>query len=273
MRLVISPCPNDVWIFAGWIMGEIAAPEVEVTYVDVQTANHWLLNGVTDVDIMKVSYGTWGALGSTWVPLRSGGAMGYGCGPLLLENRRGSVTGPFLVPGENTTANILLDTWLTGKDNRKYEKFGKQYFPFDALYERLCTEPGTRGVVIHEGRFTYEQDGLSLVTDLGTYWEEVTGAPIPLGLIVHRAGLAGSEGLNSIINESLCWARQNPERALTLCAEHARDMRFDVMQEHIALYVNAFTEDIGTAGERAISALETQLAARATTSLFNPHKT
>lgn len=255
MKLVISPCPNDVWVFAGWMLGKVAGPGVDVTFLDVQAANELLMAGGGDADVIKVSYGVWNALGASWHPLRSGGALGRGCGPLLLRNPLAESTGPVLVPGRHTTANLLLDVFLDGQE------VVKEYLPFDALYGRLCTEPGCRGVVIHESRFTYERDGLELIQDLGEHWESVTGAPIPLGLIVHRDGL-DTEAIDATIRRSIAWADAHPDEALALCAEHAQELELDVMKAHIALYVNSFTVDIGSEGESAIAALSSQLHKR-----------
>lgn len=255
MKLVISPCPNDVWVFAGWMLGKVGGPEVDVTFLDVQAANDLLIAGGDNADVIKVSYGVWNALGDTWKPLRSGGALGRGCGPLLLRNPAGELSGPVLVPGLHTTANLLLDVYLDG------QKVAKEYLPFDALYARLCSEPGSSGVVIHESRFTYERDGLELIKDLGEHWESVTGAPIPLGLIVHRDGLDTAE-IDAIIRRSIAWADAHPNDALALCAEHAQELDVDVMKAHIALYVNAFTVDIGSEGEAAIAALSSHLVKR-----------
>jgi 1,4-dihydroxy-6-naphthoate synthase len=256
MKLVISPCPNDVWVFAGWMLGKVAGPAVEVEFLDVQAANELLMAGGGDADVIKVSYGVWHALGASWHPLRSGGALGRGCGPLLLRNAAGGeAKGPILVPGLHTTANLLLDVYLDG------EVVTKEFLPFDALYARLCAEPGSRGVVIHESRFTYVRDGLTLVQDLGEHWERVTGAPIPLGLIVHRDGLDTAE-IDATIRRSIAWADAHPAEALELCATHAQELEPDVMKAHIGLYVNSFTVDIGAEGEAAIAALSSKLHTR-----------
>lgn len=255
MKLVISPCPNDVWVFAGWMLGQVNGPKVDVEFLDVQAANELLISGGGDADIIKVSYGVWNALGNLWHPLRSGGALGRGCGPLLLQNPSGEPSGTILVPGLHTTANLLLDVYLGEA------AVEKEYLPFDKLYARLCAEPGCRAVVIHESRFTYERDGLKLIQDLGEHWERVTGAPIPLGLIVHRSGLETDE-IDAVIRSSIAWADANPEEALVLCARYAQELEPEVMKAHIDLYVNSFTTDIGPEGEVAIAALSYRLTQR-----------
>jgi len=255
MKLVISPCPNDVWVFAGWMLGQVGGPQIEVNFLDVQAANELLISGGGDADIIKVSYGVWNALGETWHPLRSGGALGRGCGPLLLQNPAGAAKETILVPGLHTTANLLLDVYLDG------EVVTKEFVPFDALYARLCAEPGCRGVVIHESRFTYARDGLTLIQDLGEHWESVTGAPIPLGLIVHRDGLDTAD-IDATIRRSIAWAEAHPDAALELCAKHAQELEPDVMKAHIQLYVNDFTVDIGSDGEKAIASLSSRLKSR-----------
>ena len=255
MNLVISPCPNDVWVFAGWMLGKVEGPGVDVSFLDVQAANDLLISGGGDADVIKVSYGVWNTLGTSWHPLRSGGALGRGCGPLLLRNPNGPLQDSILVPGQHTTANLLLDVFLDEI------VVAKEFLPFDALYARLCSEPGCQGVVIHESRFTFERDGLELVQDLGEHWEAVTGAPIPLGLIVHRDGLETAL-IDETIRRSIAWAEANPDEALALCAEYAQELEPAVMQAHISLYVNSFTKDIGKEGEDAIAALSSHLCQR-----------
>jgi 1,4-dihydroxy-6-naphthoate synthase len=237
------------------MLGKVGGPQIEINFLDVQAANELLLAGGGDVDVIKVSYGVWNALGETWHPLRSGGALGRGCGPLLLQNPAGAAKETILVPGLHTTANLLLDVYLDG------EVVTKEFVPFDALYARLCAEPGCRGVVIHESRFTYSRDGLTLIQDLGEHWESVTGAPIPLGLIVHRDGLDTAD-IDATIRRSIAWAEAHPDEALELCTKHAQELEPDVMKAHIQLYVNDFTVDIGSEGEKAIAALSSRLKSR-----------
>jgi 1,4-dihydroxy-6-naphthoate synthase len=153
-----------------------------------------------------------------------------------------------MVPGAYTTANFLLDFYL-GKE------ITREYLPFDELYYRLCNTPGAQGVVIHECRFTYEKDGLTMVRDLGGHWENRTGFPVPLGVIIARE----RDGLCAAMEEAICrsldWAENNPQAVIELCRKHARETSVDVIQAHINLYVNEFSRDMGEEGKRAIEFL------------------
>jgi 1,4-dihydroxy-6-naphthoate synthase len=257
MRVAISPCPNDVFIFAGWILGKTPAPRAAFVYEDIET-----LNGLArDVapDLVKVSYANVPQC-PAYVPLECGGALGRGCGPLLLTGGGAfDPTAEVLVPGERTTANFLLDFWSPG--------LRKRFVPFDALYRELRARPDAQGVVIHEMRFTYARDGLSLVRDLGEYWETVTGGPIPLGALLYRGGadLPAVSEIEDAIRASLAWAWAHEEEALALCALHAQDMDPGVMRSHIDLYVNGFSRDLGEEGRAAVRFFLKELDQRAKT--------
>ena len=278
LRVGISPCPNDVFIFAGWILGKTAAPRAAFAFEDVET-----LNGrARDVayDLVKVSYAN--------VPhcpayrlLECGGALGRGVGPLLLTG--GGAWNPdneVMVPGEKTTANFLLDFWAS---EQGLPPLRKRFVPFDALYRELRERPEAQGVVIHEMRFTYARDGLELVRDLGEHWETRTGSPIPLGALLLRDasnGLEASSPVNasgaspasdaapsvdeieSAVRASLDWARAHEAEALELCARHAQDMDPAVMRSHIDLYVNAFSRNLGPEGREAVRFFLEKQAAR-----------
>jgi 1,4-dihydroxy-6-naphthoate synthase len=246
LRVGISPCPNDVFIFSGWILGKTSAPAAEFAFEDVETLNGRARAG--DGDLLKVSWANVpGCIG--YAPLACGGALGRGCGPLLLTG--GAEWDPeaeVLVPGARTTANFLLDFWA-GRPLRK------RFVPFDALYRELKARPTAQGVVIHEMRFTYETDGLRLVRDLGAHWEEMTGHPIPLGAVVRKGSphVPSAGELEVAIRASLDWAWVHEEEAMELCAKYAGDMNPRVMRAHIGLYVNDYTRDMEGAGRKAIA--------------------
>ncbi|HKP96140.1 MAG TPA: 1,4-dihydroxy-6-naphthoate synthase [Fibrobacteria bacterium] len=256
IRTAISPCPNDVFIFAGLIGGGTSVPGLEFgfAYHDLETLNRGALAGRWDM--VKISYANHIHCAGAYGLLRCGGALGRGCGPLLLSNRPGPQGGLWdpaaevLVPGEHTTANFLLDFHAAAP-------LRKTFLPFDALYRRLLGPEPCQGVVIHEMRFTYAADGLHLVRDLGEHWETVTGYPIPLGAVAlakrleeARPGLGSA--VEAAIRDSLAWSYAHPEAALKLCRAHSQSMADEVLQAHIDLYVNAFTRDIGPEGESAV---------------------
>ena len=200
LEIGISPCPNDVFIFAGILLGAVKADGLEFRFrfEDVETLNR--LAQDSGLDVAKISYANYSRCAKDYRLLGCGGALGRGVGPLLLTS--GARLDPereILVPGEFTTANFLLDYYLE-------RRAVKRFVPFDALYEELLTIPGSQGVVIHEKRFTYRKDGLTLIRDLGDHWEECTGFAIPLGAIVARTDLDIAAPLENIIRRSLAWS-------------------------------------------------------------------
>ena len=245
----ISPCPNDVYIFAGVLLGEVGwdGPGFQVAYEDVESLNALAKAGAGDV--LKISYATYQSVADRYALLPSGGALGRGVGPLLLSNGATAVDlgAELLVPGEFTTANFLLDFYLQ-------TPVRKRFLPFDRLYAELCERPGAQGVVIHEKRFTYAKDGLTCLQDLGEFWEDRTGHPIPLGAIIARRDRGiDPDALDDLIRRSLAWADAHPERAFALCREHASDLSDGVIQAHIDLYVNRYSRDLGDDGRAAIA--------------------
>jgi 1,4-dihydroxy-6-naphthoate synthase len=264
LQVGISPCPNDVFIFAGWLLGRTPAPAADFVFEDVQSLNARARGG--EIDLVKVSTANLPACPGYGM-LECGGALGRGCGPLLLTG--GADWDPaaeVLVPGAHTTANFLLDFWHgreTGSPADDTPPLRKRFLPFDVLYRELKTDPRAQGVVIHEMRFTYERDGLRLVRDLGAAWEAATGKPIPLGSLIRRESphLPSRSVLEEAVRDSLDWAWAHEAEALALCARHAQDMSPDVMRSHIELHVNEFSHDLGEVGRDAVRSLLTALAA------------
>lgn len=247
LSLGISPCPNDVYIFSGVIAGAVTLPDsaISIDYQDVETLNGRAQRG--ELDIVKISYANFARIAGAFELLSCGGALGRGCGPLLLTN--GSPFDPeqeVLVPGEFTTANFLLDYYAC-------RPLTKRFVAFDVLYEELRRTPGTQGVVIHEKRFTYAADGLTLVQDLGEHWEQQTGYAIPLGAIaLKRAHAELSGAIENLVRRSLDWADRHSGEAFDLCREYAQDLDPAVIRAHIELYVNHYSRDLGPDGRAAV---------------------
>ena len=251
LRIGISPCPNDVYIFAGLILGEVGAAELPLTfdYQDVETLNAAAKRGV--YDIAKISYAAYAAIQDEYELLDCGGALGRGVGPLLLSNGNAPFdpTRETLVPGEQTTAHFLLQFYAARLFGRSPLK--KRYLPFDDLYAELCNRPGAQGVVIHENRFTYQRDNLTLLQDLGELWEAQTHHAIPLGAIAVRRNCGLRERVTPAIQASLDWAEAHPAETIALCRRHSQQMDDDVLKAHINLYVNEYTRDLGDEGRDA----------------------
>ncbi len=252
--LGISPCPNDVYIFSGLLLNKIDLHGLQFrpAFKDVENLNQDVQTQL--LDVAKISAAALPACQPAYTMLPCGGALGRGVGPLLLSQRgtwnRAKVT---LSPGQNTTANFLLHYYASHFESELTPAVLKlEYLPFDVLYAELCSNPNSQGVVIHEKRFTYKQDGLRLVADLGEYWEHSTGLPIPLGALVVKDGALDPEVMTGIVRSSLAWANDNYEEAFALCRRYAQDLSPGVIESHIGLYVNKYSMNLGEDGRSAI---------------------
>jgi 1,4-dihydroxy-6-naphthoate synthase len=263
LLLAYSPCPNDTFIFHAWVHGLVAgAPAVEERLEDIDTLNRLALQG--EADVVKVSMYAFARLRQEYALLHSGGAMGRGCGPLVVAPkgsplsavpnvRRVTVLADELgrvrvaVPGNLTTAALLADLLAGGLAH-------PVVMPFDQIMSAVAQGEVDAGVIIHEGRFTYGSYGLRRLIDLGEWWEDVTGLPLPLGGIAVRRTL--EEGLKGDIDRavraSVEHARTHPETTGDYVRSHAQEMDPLVCQQHIDLYVNDFSVDYGAEGEEAI---------------------
>lgn len=261
LTLGYSPCPNDTFIFHALVHGLVAAPgfAVRERLEDVETLNRLALAGT--LDLTKVSYHAFGHLRQDYVLLRSGGALGRGCGPLVVAprpTRMSELRGKRIaIPGMLTTANLLLQLFGEGFE-------AVVPMPFDRIMPALKNGETEAGVIIHESRFTYREAGFHAVQDLGAWWETKTGLPIPLGGILARRDL-GERLITTIdkaIRASLEYARAHPHEAHNYIRAHAQELDPSVIAAHINLYVNDFSLDLGEEGLQAVTMLLSQAEAR-----------
>ena len=255
ISLAFSPCPNDTFIFHAWTHGLIPdAPATRVTFADVDVTNTAAERG--DFDVVKVSYAALPWLLDKYRLLPCGGALGRGCGPLVLtRGDRADLNGARVaVPGERTTAYLLMRLWAAGQSPASIS-----VVPFAQIMPGVRDGRYDVGLVIHEARFTYPGYGLTALADLGEWWESTTGHPIPLGAILARRDRARQDLdpdlLARVIRASVDRAFADPQASAQYVAEHADEMDPDVQQQHIALYVNEFSRELGTAGYSAIREL------------------
>ncbi|GAM08771.1 1,4-dihydroxy-6-naphtoate synthase [Geobacter sp. OR-1] len=253
LSLGFSTCPNDTFIFHALVKGLISTPFRFVERLeDVETLNRLVLAG--SLDLSKVSYHLFGHVRDSYCLLRSGGALGRGCGPLLVAAGNMQLSGlrnlPIAVPGEFTTACLLLRLFDAGFSRLKF-------LPFHEIMPKVASGEFAAGVIIHESRFTYQESGLVKLLDLGEWWEETTGFPIPLGGIVARRSLGREviSQLDSAVAASVTHALANPGVAKEYIRSHAQEMSDEVCAAHIGVYVNDFSVDIGVDGQRAVECL------------------
>ena len=251
MQLGYSPCPNDCFIFYALAHGKVA-PELdfEVRLEDVETLNQLARNGTLPVS--KISYHAFFHLTETYTMLRSGGALGFGVGPLIVSQKPlDTLSGRRVaIPGGLTTANLLLK--LSQPDD--VELLTLRY---DRIMPAVAAGEVDAGLIIHESRFTYPDYRLVKHLDLGAWWEGETGLPLPLGGIMAKRSLgdAGLKELETAVRESLRYAYAHRAEAQPYIAAHAQEMDERVMQQHIDLYVNELSLDVGDTGQRAVAEL------------------
>ena len=252
--LGFSPCPNDTFIFDALVNQKIDTKGYifNIHLEDVQTLNEWALAG--KLPYSKISYGVWPLLKNKYQLLKSGGALGKGVGPLLIyrDQQPDAATMKVAIPGVNTTAHLLFSLAFPNASN-------KSFLVFNEIEDAVLSGKVDAGVIIHENRFTYAQKGLKKWMDLGTYFEEKFNAPIPLGGIIARKDRDQQEiaTIDALIKESVEFGFKNSYETLPEFVKyHSQEMSEQVMRQHIDLYVNDFSIDMGTLGANAIAALE-----------------
>jgi 1,4-dihydroxy-6-naphthoate synthase len=253
--IAFSPCPNDTFVFHAWAHGLVPdAPPIDVTYADIDVANGLAARG--ELDVVKISYAALPWALDHYALLPSGGAVGRGCGPLVLV-RPGSSSGAsrldggvVAIPGERSTAYLLFRLWAAAAGVR----CSVRVLPFPEIMPAVRAGTVDAGLVIHEARFTYASQGLAALVDLGAWWEDDTGLPIPLGAIVARRGM-DLDALAGAARASVEHAWAHPEASRGYIAAHAQEMDPEVQARHIATYVTEFTRELGEEGYAAVRAL------------------
>ncbi len=254
LSLGFSPCPNDTFIFDALVNGKIDTQGLrfEPVLEDVETLNLWAEEG--RLDITKLSYFAFLKSLGRYGLLHSGSALGKGVGPLLVKRADAVIPGldeaRIAIPGKNTTANLLFSLAHPGARH-------KTELLFSDIEEAVLEGEFDAGLVIHESRFTYAEKGLSLIQDMGDWWEGHAGAAIPLGGIAMRRDIEPGvcAAVDGLIRESVRYAWTHYPELAPFVTENAQEMDEAVMRQHIGLYVNEFTSDLGAEGERAIATL------------------
>ncbi|OAS17130.1 1,4-dihydroxy-6-naphthoate synthase [Paenibacillus oryzisoli] len=260
MKIAFSPCPNDTFVFHAWAHGLIpGAPELDVLYADIDITNRLAAEG-TGPDVLKISYAALPWVLQDYALLPCGGALGRGCGPLVLtQSSANQPADPaalsgrrVAVPSERSTAYLLFRLWA--EQNVPGGVGEIVAMPFHEIMPAVRDGLIDAGLVIHEARFTYTSYGLALLTDLGSWWEQDTGLPIPLGAIIARRTM-DVKALAGWARASVEYAWAHPEASRDYVMQHAQEMDPQVAQQHIDLYVNEFTADLGESGYGAVLTL------------------
>lgn len=254
LTLAYSPCPNDTFIFDALAHQKIDTEGLtfEIIHDDVESLNRNALEG--NYDITKLSYHAYAYVSANYQLLTAGSALGRGCGPLMISKDdipRSKIEFCLIgIPGKLTTANFLLSMAFP-------EAATKKEMVFNTIEDGLLNGAIDIGLIIHENRFTYLHKGLKKIIDLGEWWEQKYQLPIPLGGIVTRRDFDQDvkSKINRVLKRSVEYALANPAQTMDYVRAHAQEMEEAVMQQHIQLYVNDFSVDLGEEGKAAIEAL------------------
>ena len=254
LTIGFSPCPNDTFMFDALIHGKIDTEGLEFKAVlaDVETLNEKTLKG--ELDITKLSYYAYAYCNAQYALLTSGSALGFGVGPLLISKKAIKIKDvdqcSIAIPGKLTTAHFLLSLAFPNAVNKKQ-------MAFSAIENAVLSDETDLGLIIHENRFTYQDKGLHKVIDLGEYWEQETHCAIPLGAIAVRRDIDATiqQKINRVLQRSINFAFENPESSKDFVKMHAQEMSEEVMQNHINLYVNKYSVDLGEEGKKAVETL------------------
>jgi 1,4-dihydroxy-6-naphthoate synthase len=266
LTLGFSPCPNDTFIFDALVNNKIDTGGLvfDVILEDVQTLNQWAIEA--KLDITKLSYGVLPLVLDKYIVLNSGSALGNGVGPLLIsksplpfgfaqdegelhEDKSEVENTAIAIPGENTTAHLLFSLAYPNAKNKIFMRYDK--------IENFVLQDKGMGVIIHENRFTYAAKGLHKIIDLGDFWEQQTGNPIPLGGIVVKRNMDTALQLqvDKLIKKSIAYAYTKYPELNDYIKKHSQEMSEDVMRQHIDLYVNQYSLNLGQDGKAAITKL------------------
>ncbi len=256
ISLGYSPCPNDTFIFYAMVHGKVPTDNLTFNEVllDVESLNQKALRA--ELDVSKISYHAFGHLRDDYCLLRSGGALGWDCGPLVISKNEYSMdelrNKKIAIPGKLTTAYMLLQLY---NSNFRFDPSKIVIMPFDKIMGSVASGEVDAGLIIHESRFTYSSYGLQQVIDLGEWWEQETGFPIPLGGIIAKRSLGANtiHKIDSIIKSSVLQAFKNPYESMTYIKQYSQELSEEVINQHIDLYVNGFSIDLDTEGENAVN--------------------
>ena len=262
INLAISTCPNDTFAFHAIMENQVdlRGLDFDVRLLDIQQLNDGLFGG--QFDVAKASFHAAALLTDQTVVLPSGSALGFGVGPLLLAaqlnmnpNQTTDLPRTVLCPGKHTTATMLFKIFYADAINNGNVSLKQTLF--SEIMPELENGKADFGVCIHEGRFTWEDAGLDCVEDLGTRWEAETESPLPLGGILANRNLGNDliGKVQSVIQASIQWGLDHPDQTIPTMRRYAQEFSDDVLMQHVKLYVNQWTVELGDVGQQALQGL------------------
>ncbi|MBN1187409.1 MAG: 1,4-dihydroxy-6-naphthoate synthase [Bacteroidales bacterium] len=251
LTLGFSPCPNDTFIFDALVNKKIDAGEFEFKTIieDVEQLNQKVIEN--EPDISKISFAVYPQISSAYKILSSGCALGINNGPLIISKKKiypdEIPDVKIAIPGTHTTANLLLSIAYP-RAKKKFE------YLFSDIEDAILANEVDAGVIIHETRFTYQKKGLLKILDLGEFWQKATNGPLPLGGIVIRrsVNINTQRSVELLIKKSVQFALQKPISSLPFIKNYSAELDEDIISQHISLYVNEYSADMGKAGQEAI---------------------
>ena len=255
VRIAHSPDSDDAFMFYALTQGRLDTAGFEIHHVlrDIETLNRAAF--ASTYEISAISFHGYAYLADRYALMPSGASFGDGYGPVVVAKaglRREELAElTTAIPGELTTAALALKLWQPGVRT--------VVVPFDRILEEVRTGKVDAGVVIHEGQLTYQEEGLVAITDLGAWWQEETGDPLPLGGNGIRRDLDGahSRRLCRLLTESIAYGLDHRAEAMAYAVRYARGLEDDAVRSDrfVAMYVNEWTRDYGPAGRRAVQRL------------------
>ena len=250
-----SPDSDDAFMFFALAAGRVDTEGLAFTHElsDIESLNRRALSG--ELAVSAVSFHAYAFLADRYLLLPHGASFGDGYGPIVVARRpisreaiaRGEIR--VASPGERTTAHLALSLWAPG--------VRAQIRPFDEILGEVSRGTLDAGVVIHEGQLTYAREGLVAVEDLGRWWKEETGLPLPLGGNVVRRDLGPDRvaRISRALSRSIEYGLAHREEALTHALRYARGLARGEADRFVAMYVNRWTRGYGPEGRRAVQLL------------------
>lgn len=262
MTFGFSPCPNDTYIFYALVNKKIDLKGLDFDFIikDVEELNQLCIS--KKLDISKVSSHAYYYLKDDYHFLRAGAAFGRCCGPLIVANKDFSFDDKqgqlkIGVPGRLTTAFLLMKLYLSSEFISRSINVNYEFMPFNEIMTAVQQRKTDAGLIIHEGRFTYQDYGLAKIADLGEWWESGTGLPIPLGGIIAKKDIAYDtvKIIEDLISKSVKYSINNLEEVLCFIKKYSQELSDEVIMQHVSLYVNSYSLDIGNEGIEALNEL------------------